>query len=75
MLHIDENGVHFPAIKKKYGTGVKIHDPGYLGCVPMTSESDDVSVSDIIAEFGLERIDDYFNRAETLRCQPGRREE
>ncbi|MNR58910.1 hypothetical protein D3C85_1800420 [compost metagenome] len=72
VIHIDENGAHFLQIKQKYGTKVKIHDPGFLGCVLLTSESEDLNVKDIIAEFGLELMDDYFRRAEESRCMPGR---
>jgi hypothetical protein len=72
VIHIDENGAHFLKIKQKYGTKVKIHDPGFLGCVLLTSESEDLNVKDIITEFGLELMDDYFCRAEESRCLPGR---
>ncbi|MBM7566145.1 carbon-nitrogen hydrolase family protein [Paenibacillus sacheonensis] len=72
VIHIDENGAHFLKIKQKYGTNVKIHDPGYLGCVLLTSESQDVTAKEIIAEFGLELMDDYFRRSEASRCMPGR---
>ncbi|NQX58044.1 carbon-nitrogen hydrolase family protein [Paenibacillus qinlingensis] len=72
VIHIDENSAHFPKIKQKYGPKVKIHDPGFLGCVLVTSESEDFYVKDIIAEFGLELMDDYFLRAEEARFMPGR---
>lgn len=72
VIHIDENSAHFLKIKQKYGTKVKIHDPGYLGCVLLTSESDDFTVKDIIEEFGLELMDDYFSRSVASRCLPGR---
>ncbi|MDG0792126.1 hypothetical protein OMP38_15575 [Cohnella ginsengisoli] len=72
VLHIDENDAKFPAIKRKYGPSVVIHDPGYLGCVLLTSESKDVTADDIVAEFGLELMDDYFARADRSRRAPGR---
>jgi predicted amidohydrolase len=71
VIHIDENGAQFNKIKQKYGPKIKIHDPGYLGCVLLTSETEEWSVKDIIAEFGLELIDDYFSRAEEARFMPG----
>jgi predicted amidohydrolase len=74
VLHIDENGAFFPEIKKKYGPKVHIHDPGFLGCVLLTSEADDLSVEEIIEEYGLERIDEYFSRSEAARHLPGRME-
>lgn len=72
VLHIDENDAKFPAIKRKYGPSVVIHDPGYLGCVLLTSESEDFTADDIVAEFGLELLDDYFARADRSRHEPGR---
>ncbi|RTE05523.1 carbon-nitrogen hydrolase family protein [Paenibacillus whitsoniae] len=74
VLHIDYNGEFFPAIKKKYGPKVRIHDPGYLGAVLLTSETEDFTVEDLISEFKLEQIDDYFARAAQQRCEPGRME-
>lgn len=71
VLHIDENDAKFPDIKRKYGPAVVIHDPGYLGCVLMTSESADFTADDIVAEFGLERLDEYFARADRSRHEPG----
>lgn len=74
VLHIDENDAKFPDIKNKYGPAAVIHDPGYLGCVLLSSESADVTADDIVAEFGLERLDDYFARADRARHLPGRME-
>jgi len=72
VLHIDENGAQFRDMKRKYGPKIKIHDPGYLGCVLLTSETEEFGVDDVIAEFGLEPIDDYFRRSEAERLVPGR---
>jgi predicted amidohydrolase len=63
VIHIDCNGVKFADIKRKYGPRVSIFDPGHLGAVLLTSEADDLTVDDVIADFELERIDDYFDRA------------
>ncbi|MFD0669947.1 carbon-nitrogen hydrolase family protein [Cohnella sp. GCM10027633] len=71
VLHIDENDVLFPAIKRKYGRDVTIGEPGYLGCVLLSSESDVFSADDVIEEFGLERIDDYFDRTRHCRAVAG----
>ncbi|PYI51935.1 carbon-nitrogen hydrolase family protein [Paenibacillus flagellatus] len=74
VIHIDENAAKFPEIKRKYGPDVNIHDPGFLGCVLLTSESERFTAADIMEEFGLEGIDDYFRRAEQARHMPGRME-
>jgi len=67
VLHIDGNDALFPAIKRKYGREVTIREPGYLGSVLLASESDRISAEEIVAEFGLERIDDYFDRTRNFR--------
>lgn len=74
VLHIDHNGAKFPQIKRKYGPEVVIHDPGYLGSVLLTSESEAFTAADIVAEFGLERLSDYLARSERARLAPGRLE-
>ncbi|MCU6708378.1 carbon-nitrogen hydrolase family protein [Paenibacillus sp. J5C_2022] len=71
VLHIDRNGAKFSEMKLKYGTDIRIHDPGFLGSVLLTSESESVSVKEIIEEYGLERLDDYFGRALAERHAPG----
>lgn len=63
VIHIDENAKHFADIKRKYGEGVSIHDPGQLGVVLLTAESEDLRVADVMAEFGLVDVDDYFARS------------
>ena len=50
-------------MKAKYGAGVKITDPGYLGAVLISSETKEVTISELIAEFEIERLDEYFNRS------------
>ncbi|MBB6635777.1 carbon-nitrogen hydrolase family protein [Cohnella thailandensis] len=71
VLHIDGNEAHWPAIKWKYGREVTIWEPGYLGCVLLTSESETFGVDEIIDEFGLERVDDYFDRTRNSRIEEG----
>ncbi|MDQ0614488.1 putative amidohydrolase [Microbacterium sp. W4I4] len=63
VLHIDENGKRFADVKRKYGPKVSIHDPGRVGVVLLTAESDDLSVADVMTEFGLVDVDDYFGRS------------
>lgn len=74
VIHIDYNGRHFRDVKKKYGEKVKIHDPGYLGSVLISSETEEFTVRDIIDEYGFELLDDYFQRVSMHRCEPGRME-
>jgi predicted amidohydrolase len=71
VLHIDLNGSKFNQIKQKYGPKVRIHDPGYLGAVLMTSETEQFTVQDVIREFELELLEDYLARSLTHRNEPG----
>lgn len=63
VAHIDFNGGKFIELKKKYGPDVTIFDPGLLGCVLITSESETVSIQQMVAEFEIELLDAYFERS------------
>ena len=63
LCHLDYNGVKFQALKAKYGRDVTIFDPGYVGAVLLTCQRDDMTVNDMIAEFDIETLDHYFDRA------------
>ena len=73
VCHLDFNWDKFAAAKAKYGSKVGFFDPGRLGAVLLTSESDEFSVRSIIEEFGIEVLDDYFDRS--LAHQRARTEE
>src|SRR5699024_6490316 len=63
VLHLDENHLRFPDVKRAYGPKVRIHDPGQVGFVLLTAESDDVTMAEVMAECGLVTMDDYFGRS------------
>ena len=63
LAHLDYNWDRLRAMRAKYGPRVKVTDPGYLGSVLISSETDELSVEDLIAEFQLELLDDYVARA------------
>ncbi len=63
VAHLDYNWGKFAAMKKKYGTGVRIEDPGYLGSVLISCEMEKKTIKDLIKEFKIELLDDYFKRA------------
>lgn len=67
VLHLSPNRAKFGAIKKKYGPTVRIHDPGLLGSVLLTSEGPDTTAEHIVNEFDLELLDDYFVRVRAQR--------
>ena len=63
VVHLDFNGEKLTAMKKKYGPGVKVFDPGYLGAVLISSETDEVTCDELVEEFEIERLDDYMARS------------
>jgi hypothetical protein len=46
---------------------VNIFDPGLLAPVLVTSESDQRTIGDMLREFEMEPIDDYFDRSRAAR--------
>ncbi len=63
VIHLDYNVEKLQAVREKYKTAVKVHDPGKLGTVLLSSESDAFTVDDIIREFEIETWRDYYARA------------
>jgi hypothetical protein len=63
VVHLDFNWEKLRAVKAKYGPEVSIYDPGYLGAVLIASESAEMTCDDLIDEFGIERLDDYWARS------------
>lgn len=68
VIHLDYNRAKFGDIKRKYGPQVRIHDPGLLGSVLLTSETDEFTALDVVSEFDLELLDDYFTRVRKHRA-------
>lgn len=75
VVHLDENWAKLNALREKYGKEVKVFDPGQIGAVLITSESDTVSAMDMVKEFDIELLDHYFERSIAARYIPGRMEE
>jgi len=63
LFHLDFNRPKMEAAKAKYGYKLSLHDPGYLGAVLLSSESDEFSISDIAREYELESLDHYLTRS------------
>lgn len=74
VIHIDDNHHRFADIKRKYGDGLIIRDPGYVGAILLTSESDAFTAQDVVEEFGLLTLDDYFDGVLAHRCMEGHME-
>ena len=67
VAHLDFNWEPLNSMKKKYGAGVTIDDPGHLAAVLITNEMEDCTMDDLVKEFGIELLDEYLERAVTLR--------
>ncbi len=67
LVHLDNHWEKLEALKRAYGTEVSILDPGYLGPVLVSSESPARSVDQLLAEFEMEPLDDYFDRSRAER--------
>lgn len=75
LVHLDYNWDRLRKLKAKYGPEVKITDPGCLGAVLVASEHETISVDEMIREFEIELLDDYFVRALAFRQKPGNMED
>jgi len=63
VVHLDGNWEKLTALRQAYGPHVTVHDPGYLGAVLITSESDQATAREMVDAFEIERLDDYFERS------------
>jgi len=70
LAHLDYNWERLRKLKAKYGPKVTISDPGCLGSVLISSKHETISVDEMIKEFKIELLDDYFARALTYRHNP-----
>ena len=71
LVHLDYNREKIQAARAKYNAALKVHDPGKLGSVLISSETDAFTVDDIISEFEMETWRDYYASAIRHRHSPG----
>lgn len=62
VVHLDNNRVKLLQARKKYGAKINVFDPGHLGSVLITSETPEITAAQVVEEFQIERLDDYFQR-------------
>jgi len=67
LVHLDYHWEKLDALKRAYGPGVSIVDPGFLGSVLVSSETPDQTVGQMLSEFEIEPLDEYFARSRTAR--------
>lgn len=53
--------------KAKYGDKLRISDPGHLGAVLLSCETDEFTVWDVVKEFEMEPLRGYFQRVADIR--------
>lgn len=71
VVHYDFNWEKLEAAKRKYGYKLKISDPTRLNAFVISSETDEFTIQDIVREFDLELLDDYWARCRADRAKPG----
>lgn len=70
LVHLDENLDKIIKLKKCYGSDFIMDDTGYLAAVLISSETEAVSIDEMIAEVGIELLDDYMQRSLTAQQNP-----
>ena len=71
VAHLDFNWKKLTALKEKYGGDVTILDPSKIGAVLITSEHETITAKEMVKEFEIELLDDYFTRSRAFRHKPG----
>lgn len=69
VVHLDYNRDKFVAMTRRYGDEMKIDIPKSLGSALIYSQSQDRTAADIVREFELELLEDYFERAQRALAQ------
>jgi len=69
VVHLDYNSEKFDEIRKKYGPRVCIRVPEQVGTALLQSCDNNLAIEDIVNEFELEPVDDYFDRARRKKAE------
>ncbi len=62
VVHLDNNWPKMLAAKQKYGADLELFDPGFLGAVLLTYHGNMCTINDILAEFDIVLLDDYWQK-------------
>lgn len=71
VVHYDYNWEKLELVKRKYGSKVLISDPTRLNAFLISSETEEFTIQDIVKEFDLELLDDYWIRCRADRAKSG----
>jgi len=69
VVHIDYNAEPVRRMKEKYGPQVKVETASPEAVYLLSSLHPEKSMDAMIAEFGIETLDDYLNRARKVRLE------
>ena len=69
MVHLDKNQARFDDIHRQYGEAVRIVTTGQVGTSVIYSETAERTAADIVDEFELVRLDEYFDWSRQLRTE------
>jgi predicted amidohydrolase len=69
LLHMDYNWDKMDVMLEKYGAGVSFEYFTREACYAVASEREDITVDDLIREFGLEERAAYYRRANEVRSR------
>ena len=67
VCHLDGNWGGLQKAVRKYGQRVTVRNPGAVGCVTLLSNDPELKAEDVMKEFNIEEIDDYYARSVRLR--------
>lgn len=70
ICHLDGHWGKLEAMKKQYGSKIRIFEPGNLGTVQISSETDEFTIQTIVNEYELELARDYFQRSLDFQLLP-----
>lgn len=70
MAHLDNNREKLAAMKEKYRTDVSVYDPGKVGSVLIQSRSEGKTALEMVKEFGITLLDDYFADCIDFHAEP-----
>ena len=68
LVHLGYNVEKLTALKNKYGARIAIKDPGSLGPVLVSCIDDNLRIDQILQEFEIENMHDYYNRSRAVRA-------
>ncbi|HEY0667281.1 MAG TPA: carbon-nitrogen hydrolase family protein [Sphingobacteriaceae bacterium] len=71
LVHLGYNFGKLSALKAKYGNSVTIKDPGNLGPVLVSSEDGNLNINQLLREFDIQTLDDYFDSSRKFRLKRG----